>query len=56
MKKAVAWAMVAVSVAGMTASQFELVGQTEPKLVLQLSWAALFFAGIDGALVAHKDE
>lgn len=48
--------MIAVSAGGLVASQFELIGQAEPKLVLQLSWAALFFTGLDGVLIAHEKD
>lgn len=54
-RKTIAWAMLLLSAAGIAATQFGAVGQGEPKLVLQLSWAALFFSGLDGILIAHKD-
>lgn len=56
MKKAIAWAMVLTSSAGMVATQLGAVGTGEPKLVLQLSWLALFFAGLDGILLTHGED
>lgn len=55
MKKILAWAMVILSAAGIAATQLELVGESEPRLVLQLSWGALLFAGLDGIFVVHDD-
>jgi hypothetical protein len=54
-KKALAWGMVAISTAGMIATQTGTVGSGEPRLVLQLSWAALLFSGLDGIFVTHDD-
>jgi hypothetical protein len=54
-KKVLAWAMVLVSAAGVIATQVELVGKSEPRLVLQLSWLALLFSGLDGIFVTHDD-
>lgn len=47
--------MVGLSAVGMVATQLEFVGQSEPKLVLQLSWAALLFTGLDGIFVTHDN-
>jgi hypothetical protein len=54
-KKVLAWAMVALSAAGIVATQLEFVGKSEPRLVLQLSWMALLFSGLDGIFVTHED-
>lgn len=56
MRRAIAWAMVVISAAGMAATQLGALGAGEPKLVLQLSWAALFFAGLDGLLIATEED
>lgn len=37
---------------GMVLGQLGVVGQGEPKLVLHLSWAALFFTGLVGLIAA----
>lgn len=47
--------MTGLSAAGMVASQLGAVGDGEPRLVLQLSWAALLFTGLDGIFVTHED-
>jgi hypothetical protein len=47
--------MVLISLAGMTATQLGAIGESEPRLVLQLSWAALLFAGLDGVFVTDKE-
>jgi hypothetical protein len=50
-----AWVMTLGSAAGMVATQLELIGSGEPKVVLQLSWAALLFTGFDGLLISTED-
>ena len=54
--KLVAWSMVVCSAAGIVATQLGALGEGEPKLVLQLSWAALLFSGLDAILIAHEDR
>jgi hypothetical protein len=49
---AVAWVQVLYGGGGMAASGLGLVGASEPKLVLHLSWAALFFTGLVGLIAA----
>ena len=46
--------MVLISAAGMAATQMGLIAESEPRVVLQLSWAALLFAGLDGLLITDK--
>lgn len=48
--------MITGSLVGMTLSQLDLIAQGEPKIVLQLSWAALLFAGFDGLMIATEDD
>lgn len=55
MKKALAWLMVLTSAAGMIATQFGVIAEGEPRVVLQLSWAALLFSGFDGLLITKDD-
>jgi hypothetical protein len=47
--------MTVYGLAGGIASQIGWVGKGEPKLVLHLSWAALFFAGLVGLIAAVDD-
>lgn len=39
---------------GAVLSQLGVIGGGEPKLVLHLSWAALFFTGLVGLIACHK--
>jgi hypothetical protein len=55
-KKALAWMMTLGAAAGIGATQMRLIGEGEPLVVLQLSWAALLFAGLDGLLIASKED
>jgi len=55
-KKALAWLMTLGASAGIIATQAGWVGDGEPLLVLQLSWAALLFAGLEGLLIASEDR
>lgn len=55
LKLAVAWTMAVGSAAGMVATQFGLIGDGEPLVVLQLSWGALLLTGIDGLLITSED-
>lgn len=47
--------MAVGSATGIAATQAGWIGQAEPKLVLQLSWAALFFAGLDALMIVDDD-
>jgi hypothetical protein len=49
--------MVALSLAGIATSvwPWRLYAESEPTVVLALSWAALLFAGLDGLFVTHSD-
>jgi hypothetical protein len=55
LKQIVAWMMAVGSATGIAATQAGWIGQAEPKLVLQLSWAALFFAGLDALMIVDDD-
>jgi hypothetical protein len=56
-KKALAWAMVILSVGGLVTSvwPWRLYAEGEPVTVLALSWLALLFAGLDGVFVVHEE-
>lgn len=40
---------------GAVLGQLGMIGEGEPKLVLHLSWAALFFTGLVGLIAAAND-
>lgn len=58
LKLAIATVMVAGSVIGMMTSvwPWRLFADSEPVVVLTLSWLALLFAGLDGLLIVSEDK
>lgn len=52
---AVAGIQVAYGGGGAVLSQVGVIGGSEPKLVLHLSWLALFFTGLVGLIAAADD-
>lgn len=55
-QKAVAWVQVVYGGGGAVLSQVGVIGGNEPKLVLHLSWLALFFTGLVGLIAASNGD
>jgi hypothetical protein len=58
-KKRLEWTVATIQAlyggCGAVLGQLGVVGKGEPKLVLHLSWAALFFTGLVGLIAAASD-
>lgn len=58
-RKRLEWTVAGIQTAyggcGLVLGQLGVIGEGEPKLVLHLSWAALFFTGLVGLIAAAGD-
>lgn len=54
-RRVVAWGFLCGGIVGMTLVQFGVIGEGEPKLVLQLSLLALVYEGFNAVQIAEKD-